>query len=511
MGKKAMNKEVLVVGGGTAGWLTALMINRSTPFANITVVESQEIGILGAGEGSTPQLVELFSYLNIPLSDLILNCDATIKNGIRFTNWNNSDDFFYHGFRVNDNDLGSKFLDSQFVSTSSLLTMSLILNNRINEVDFTEKISEKNKVPFIPKDKKEEMGILDYENISKFSIHFNASKLANRLKEIGIDRGIKVVDGIIKDVVLNDTGHIDSISLVDGNIIKSDFVFDCTGFHRFIIGKVFNSKWKSYKDFLPSDSAVPFFIEMSEEIPPYTEAIAMRYGWMWKIPLQNRFGCGYVYDSSLISEADAVKEIEEYLGYEPVYPRKEKGGFKFSAGCYEESWIKNCVAVGLAANFVEPLEATSIWVSILGLSQILGSPDWILSDSDEIRKHFNDSIVSINNEVASFIYFHYMTNRKDTEFWQKFSYENAPDYLKGKLDLWKHRLPNKLDSGERWPVRSWFVVGSHQGTINKSVADLYIDSERRSDALSAYLKSIEYQEGKASMCVSHNEFLESLK
>lgn len=512
MGSKIVSKKVIVAGGGTAGWLTALMVKRSTKNIEVTVIESQDIGILGAGEGSTPQLVELFDYLDIPLSDLIVNCDATIKNGIKFTNWNNDNSFFYHGFRVKDRSLGSNFFDSQFVSNSKLLTMSLVLNNRLNEVDFTEKVSEENKVPFVFDSKKEKGGIDSYHNISNISIHFNASKLASRLKEIGISRGIKVIDGIIKNVNLNEDGYIKSISLENIEDIECDFIFDCTGFHRLIIGNVFNSKWKSYKDFLPADSAVPFFIEMTDEIPPYTEAIAMKYGWVWKIPLQNRFGCGYVYDSSLISEQQAVEEIESLLGYEPIYPRKNKGGFKFSAGCYEQSWIKNCVAVGLAANFVEPLEATSIWVSILGLSQVLGSPDWIISDSDEIRNAFNKNIVSINNEVASFIYFHYMSNRKDTEFWQKFSYDNAPDYLKEKLDMWKHRLPNTFDSGERWPVRSWFVVGSAQETINKSIADLYIRSdEQYKDYLKTYLESIEYQDSQVLKCTSHKEFLESLK
>jgi tryptophan halogenase len=505
-----VSKTVVVVGGGTAGWLTALMAKRSQPHLNIIVIESKEIGILGAGEGSTPQLVDLLDYLNIPLSDLIYNCDATVKNGIKFTSWNNDNDFFYHGFRVNDIGLSSGFNQSQFVSTNDILTTSLALNNKVNEVDFTEKLSELNKVPFIPK-QKEAKDILDYENASKISIHFNASKMADRLKEIGLDRGIKVIDGVVDDIVLNNNGYIDSIVLLDGTKIKSDFVFDCTGFHRLIIGKAFNSKWKSYKDFLPSDSAIPFFIEMSKDIPPYTEAIAMKYGWMWKIPLQNRFGCGYVYDSSLISELEAIKEIEEYLGYEPVYPRKDKGGFKFNAGCYEESWINNCVAIGLAANFVEPLEATSIWVSILGLSQVFGSPDWILSDSDEIRHQFNKNVLSINNEIASFIYFHYMSKRKDTGFWQKFSYENAPVYLKEKLNLWKHRLPNKLDGGERWSGRSWFVVGSHQETINKSVASMYINEKDKAKLLDSYSKFIQYQEDRVLKCAGHNEFLESLK
>jgi tryptophan halogenase len=512
VGQKVVSKTVVVVGGGTAGWLTALMAKKSQPNLNITVVESKEIGILGAGEGSTPHLNTLFEYLGIPISDLVKNCDATIKNGIKFTNWNNDGDFFYHGFPAKDMSLGPNFSKSPFVANSTLLTISILLNNGLKQVDFTEKISEDNKVPFVFKSHNENDPTLSYDNISSTSIHFNASKLANRLKEIGQERGINVIDGIIKEVLLDDQGNIKSLDLEKVGVIDCNFVFDCSGFHRLIIGKTFNSKWKSYSDFLPSDSAVPFFIDVTDEIPPYTEAIAMKYGWMWKIPLQNRFGCGYVYDSSLISEEQAVEEIEDFLGYVPTYPRKDKGGFKFSAGYFEEPWIKNCVAVGLSANFIEPLEATSIWVSIIGLSHIFGTPDWIKGGSDEIRNQFNSTIASMNDDIASFIYFHYMTKRQDTEFWKKFSYENAPEDLKKRIDLWRNRLPNKTDNGERWSPNSWFIIGSFQETINKSIASIYIDGEDDyKKGLDMYNYFVGYQKSRASKCVSHNEFLEALK
>jgi tryptophan halogenase len=398
------------------------------------------------------------------------------------------------------------------LSTSPILASSIALNDSVKQVDFSEKISEKNKVPFIFKAKGDKDPLLNYNKVSNISIHFNATKLANRLKEIGIGRGIKVIEGIIKDVSLDEKENIKSLNLEDSQKVLCDFVFDCSGFHRLIIGKVFNSKWKSYKDFLPEDSAIPFFIDMTESIPPYTEAIAMKYGWMWKIPLQNRFGCGYVYDSSLISEEQAIKEIEDFLGYVPTYPRKNKGGFKFDAGCYEEPWINNCVAVGLAANFVEPLEATSIWVSIVELTQIFGSPEWILSDSKKIRDSFNENIMGMNNDIANFIYFHYMSLRKDTEFWKKFSYDNAPKELKEKIDLWQERLPNGFDGGEHWSQGSWLFVGSAQETINKSLAKGYVEnSEDYKKGVDMYDYFVNYQDYKILECIDHREFLESLK
>lgn len=514
-----MTKKVVVVGGGTAGWLTALKAKRSYPELDITVIESSDIGILGAGEGSTPYLVDFFDHLDIPLSDLIKNCDATIKNGIKFTNWNNDGEFYYHSFSTVDRSLGFDAINDRYLSNSPLMVASLMMNNSVKEIDFMEKISESRKVPFILEGNKTDFGfvakkdpIFDYKKIGNISIHFNATKLANRLKEIGLERGINLIDGTIKNVLLDENNYVSELMLSDNEKVQCDFVFDCSGFHRLIIGKIYDAKWKSYKDFLPVDSAVPFFIEMTDKIPPYTEAIAMKYGWMWKIPLQTRFGCGYVYDSSLITEQQAVEEIEEFLGYEPTYPRKDKGGFKFSAGCYEEPWINNCVAVGLAANFVEPLEATSIWVTIVELTQIFENPLWLFNNSEEIRKEFNNNIVSMNNSISDFIYFHYITLRNDTGFWKKFSYENAPKNLQEKINIWKNRLPSKPDSGDHWTTNSWTFVGSAHSTINKSLSKSYIENS------SDYKKGIEmynyyknYQDYKVAECTSHREFLDSLK
>lgn len=506
-------KNVVVVGGGTAGWLTALFINKTFSDLNITVIESKDLGILGAGEGSTPQLINFFDTLNIPVSDLISHCDATIKNGIKFTNWNNDNSFYYHSFiPYNNYPVSTYSFFPKEVNVDPLIVSDIYLNNDTNSVDFITKISEDNKVPFIYNARGNGNKIADYQHLGNFSIHFNATKLANRLKQIAISRGIKLIEGTITDIVLDEKQYIKSFLLEDTNNIICDFVFDCSGFHRLIIGKKFNSRWKSYSKYLPVDSAIPFFIEMTQDIPPYTEAIAMKYGWMWKIPLQARFGCGYVYDSSLISEKEAIKEIEEFLGYEPTYPRKDKGAFKFSAGCYEESWINNCVAIGLAANFVEPLEATSIWLSINSLQKILTGSEWIHSNNQTIRDDFNEYVNNINSTVVDFIYFHYMSNRKDTEFWKKFTYENATDSLKKKLDIWNFRFPNVFDSNNAWDSTSWLKVGLNINILNNKISkDYFKYSKHYQKALITYENFLNIQRDFILKCSDHKNFLEYIR
>ncbi len=507
-----MKKNIVVVGGGSAGWITALYIKKLYSSFDVTVVESKEIGILGAGEGSTPQIMSFLDNIGVELSDIIKNCDATVKNGIKFTNWNNDGKFFYHPFAVNPNTHLSLNGFQSDLKTSPLVVSSLFKNSSYSEVDFMEKVSEQNKIPFVFKNLNKDSLKNNYDILSAYSIHFNATKFADRLKEIGIERGINVIDSIIKDINLDEKNNVESLTLENNEKVFCDFIFDCSGFHRLIIGKTFNSKWKSYKNFLPVDSAVPFFIEMTEEIPPYTEAIAMKYGWMWKIPLQNRFGCGYVYDSSLISEEQAIKEIEEYLGYEPTYPRKNKGGFSFNAGYYSEPWINNCVAVGLASNFIEPLEATSIWATIVALDRLLSTPEWLFDVNKEIRNEFNKGVEKMNNEIAEFIYFHYMGERKDTEFWKKFSYENAPEKLKEKIPLWQERLPNTYDTGTYFLYHSWLLIGIGLNIVNKDLAATYIEkSQKYKESLGSYNYFTHMQNHKLSECINHRKFLDNLK
>ena len=507
-----MTKNIVVVGGGSAGWLTALTAKKKYPKLNVTVIESKEIGILGAGEGSTPYLPDFLETLDITIEDLVKNCDVTIKNGIKFTNWNDNDDFYYHGFGVSDISLGTEALYSRFLSASPMLVSSIAINNSLKNIDFTETMSENYKVPFIVEKNKDGKVISDYKKIGHTSFHFNATKLAARFREIGLERGINVFEDTIINVSLDEHNNVKSLELDTGVSIICDFVFDCSGFHRLIIGKTFNSKWKSYKEFLPVDSAIPFFIDMTDKIPPYTEAIAMRYGWMWKIPLQTRFGCGYVYDSSLISEQEAIKELEDFLGFVPHYPRKDKGGFSFSPGSFEEPWQNNCVAVGLAANFVEPLEATSLWVSMVQLTEIFANPDFLINNSAEIREEFNKLVVGMNDDILSFIYLHYMSLRKDTEFWKKFSHQNAPEELKQKLNVWQKRIPGSRDNGNYWHSKSWFLVASAQEQMNKKLAKEYIDmSDEYKKAVDSYDYYSKYREYKVSECIDHRQFLEGLK
>jgi tryptophan halogenase len=512
-------KNITILGGGATGWITALYAQRVKPNATITVVESEDIGILGAGEGSTPHLINFLDFVGIPVSELVKHADATIKNGIKFTNWKNDNSFFYHGFYAFNNlDFSGSNLDNNYSSVDSSFIINSALEEDINDASFTSKISEKSKVPFSYRTQIQlgaTNNILNFDNLGNFSIHFNAAKLAAFLKKVAIDRGVVRVEGVVDSIESDEKDNITSLK-IGSKTIPVDFVFDCSGFAREIIGKKYSSKWKSHSDKLPVDSAVPFFvsIEEGESVAPYTEAIAMKYGWMWKIPTKERYGCGYVYDSSLITEEDAVKEIEEYLGYEPFYPRKNKGGFKFSAGYYEEPWKNNCIAVGLASGFIEPLEATSIWVTIQTLKNVFSNVEVLDSLDERNARDFNKRFREISDAVVDFIYFHYMSGRTDTKFWTKFSIDNAPKHVKTLLDTWEYRLPqfNDFTDETSWGMGSWMVVAAGIDKLNKdTIKQSYDSSFPLKQAVKFYSEMKNRQDMAADSCVDHNVFLEELR
>lgn len=349
----------VIVGGGTAGWLTALYINKHFPNDQVTVIASSEIGILGAGEGTTPPFIDFLKEVDISEKDLYNNCKSTIKTGIKFTNWNGNNDEYFHNFTTGLN-----------------------------------------------------------------ALHFDASLLAKYFQSVALSRGVKLIDSEVIEPEFKENKDISALILKSGERIELDFLFDCTGFKRMFIGGYYKSNWTEYS--MPCKRAIPFFLPNDgQNLPPYTESIAMKYGWIWKIPVQGRYGCGYVFDSSMTSDEDAKEEIRQYLGHDFVSPKT----FNFSAGAYDKCWINNCMAVGLSAGFIEPLEATSIWVQIMALRifvQVFGEAN--------AKEKLNNDIKEINEDVLSFLYYHYMSERVDSDFWTHFTTNNKiPDKLSNML------------------------------------------------------------------------------
>lgn len=510
--------NIVVLGGGTAGWLTALYAKRVFPDKKITVIESEEIGILGAGEGSTPHLISLLDILNIPVSDLVKETGATFKIGILFKNWSKErpKSQYLHPFTLLADFNLELNSSSVYVSDfSSLFAAGVYLDKNLNPMNLALAFSEVDKVPFFY-DKElfveENNRIFDYHHLSNFGIHFDARRLAEFLRNTAVDRGIVRVEGIVSSVEQDSSGDVKKLILENGKSIDSDFIFDCSGFRRFF-QKLFESEWVDLSKSLPVSAALPFFLEMNENsIPSVTEAIAMDYGWMWKIPLQERFGCGYVFDESLITEDQAKTEVETLLGIE-IDPLKT---IRFKAGYYKTPWVHNVLSVGLSSGFIEPLEATSIWSSIFYAKYVLSSPELIYSRDPRISKDFNEYASILSEEIAAFVNFHYMGQRDDTEFWKKFTRESCVPLLNKYLDILDYRSLRDRDNGalgvKVWDTYSWYFVGEgiDYPNFKNSIEKYYFYNNFRSFFKDSYLR-YKSQRALIPQFVDHKDLINNLK
>ena len=514
--------NIVIVGGGTAGWLTALYSKKIFPEHEIILVESKQIGILGAGEASTPHLIQILDFLEIPTSELIKNTNATIKTTAKFTGWsNNSKDFFYHPFQYYNNLLSEQdgYLDSFKTDTNVFHLFSYLKNISTDEYCLINKLCNNNLVPFTKTSNFTNFDpIQNYTQIGGWSLNFDAKLLAEYFSTIGEKRKIKKVEGKIQEIFLNDKEEISSLLLEDGASINCDFVFDCTGFARLLIGKKYSSKWISYKEYLPTNKALPFFLDIDKEkeIPPYIEAIAMDYGWMWKTPLQNRYGCGYVYDSNYLSDEDAKKEIEEYLGFEPIYPRKDKGAFNFEAGCFEEIWIKNCLAVGLSSGFIEPLEATSIMQTVIILQRFMSEKENFVTKNNLIKQKFNKMFINETEEIVNFLYLHYITNKNNSIFWKNFTKNNKmPKFCKYIVKVCNDKpLTHSFDFDEQkiFGILSYYYIllGNKIIKKNKMLAQTnnFYDLNKK---IKEYNIIVNNQLTTTLSCIKHAKFIDYLK
>jgi tryptophan halogenase len=504
--------KIVIVGGGTAGWLSALYAKRMHPEKDVVLIESEDIGILGAGEGSTPHLVHFLLFLGISIKDIFQSCGITIKNSIKFKNWSKNQKSFFHPFGSNSpasEDCNFSVFDMMESPTSFSHIVSSMFDHEMNQYLFMHKLSEQNRVPFF------DQAGFDNEVIVKnaqaaVGIHFDARKLAEYLGSVGEKRGIIKKIGTVKDFSFNESGEIVEL-LTEKERVRCDFVIDCTGFKRLIIGKLYNSSWVSHQETLPVNSAIPFFLPMGKKIPPYTESVAMNYGWMWKIPTQERYGCGYVFDSNRISEDDAKREIDEYFGFEVCSPKT----FRFNAGFYQEIWIKNCLAVGLSAGFLEPLEATSIWQTILALTSFFSSYGNLETKNQKIKDKFNQKYFMETKEIVDFLYLHYVSNKDNNNFWKNFYKDySTPDFAEYILSVIKERpIDPTIDFIGRqnlfgFPSYFYLLVGNEN--ITKEDLKKYFKMLKTNKTLE-YFKIIEEQENLIQKFLFHEDFLLFLK
>ena len=411
-----MKKNYCVLGGGTAGWFTALFIKKLFPSDNVKLIQGESTGAIGVGEGTVPNIIDFLLKLEIDPIDVLKNTKGTIKNGISFENWNGDGKKYFHSFNsVYTNDFKIKNIFD--CGCEDFYLKHLMQNNLdFSEYDYISKLSYEN--------------LIDLDR-TEFALHFDAQLLSEYLQKVGLEKGIEIVTGDFSHVEKTNTGFIENINLTNGIKFNVDFIFDCSGFARLLIDKVFKEKWISYSKHLPMKKGIAFWLDQDKKINPYTSAIALDYGWLWKIPLQHRIGAGYIFDSDYIDEQQALDEAQTYFK-EDLNVRKV---IPFEAGRYENVWSKNCMAVGLSAGFVEPLEATSLFLTIQQLETFKHFINETKNPNQKSLDLFNEIIANNMDDTLCFLYLHYMTKRNTSKFWKNFKNDYViPSKLQARLD-----------------------------------------------------------------------------
>jgi tryptophan halogenase len=401
-----------VVGGGTAGLVSAIILKRKLNI-DVSVVYSKTIGIIGVGEGSTEHWKEFMDVTGIDQYTLLKECDATFKSGIMFEGWDEKS--YFHNITDPYSKTSGQYhcVYGKQISEGATLTAKSIQMGEINKWFLNRP-----------------------EEFHAFQFHFNTNKLNDFLLKVARSFDIHLYEDEITDVVLSQDGSIDHLT---GNTrqYKYDFYIDSTGFRKILISKL-GAKWVSFGKYLKMKSAITFQSGDEDQYNYWTLAKAMDYGWMFKIPVWGRHGNGYIFDSDYITADQAHQELEQLLGRKIDIGKQ----FNFDPGYLDNVWIKNCCAIGLSGSFVEPLEATSIGTSIQQSFLLV----YKLSNySQDTINSYNKSFKDIMENIRDFIVLHYVTKKTNTNFWKDLQNLELPDSLAENLKTWRYRLPIRED------------------------------------------------------------------
>ena len=424
-----MAKRIVILGGGTAGWMAANLFAKkwTADQVSVSVVESPDIGIIGVGEGSTPFLERFFKIIDVADAEWMPRCNATYKLGIRFAGWSPGagiDDYSHPFLSQPDH-----FTERAFVTNCRTRRLGLDVNTHPDDFFINSVLVEQGKGPQTPE---------SFPFIMGFGYHFDAGLLGEYLAELAVSRGVTHRQTKIVDVEKHEDGNIAALLDDGGERIEADFFVDCTGFAGLLMQKSLGVKFESFKSNLFNDSAVVMPTPADDSPPAETVSFAMSNGWCWKIPLTNRYGNGYVYSSDFISADAAETELREFLGMQDSdEPARH---LSMRVGQLEKHWEKNCLALGLSQGFIEPLEATALLLVQIAVEVFITEYERAGFTATH-RDEYNRKIHERFERVRDYIVAHYKLNsREDTEYW-KANRDNMDlsDSLRHILDVWYRR------------------------------------------------------------------------
>ncbi len=488
-------RRILIVGGGTAGWMAAAAFSRYATGGgySIDLIESDEIGTVGVGEATIPHIVDFNRSLGIDEAEFIRATQATFKLGIEFEEWTRLGHTYMHPF-------GQHGIPMQGIHFYHFWLRHRAQGGSMGYDQFSSNIIAARAGRFSPPNPAEQTPLPPV----MYAYHFDAGLYAAFLRRMAEAQGVKRHEGKVVHVELRgEDGFIQSVKLADGRVFEADFFIDCSGFRGLLIEQALHAGYEDWSQWLPCDRALAVPCDRVAATTPYTRSSAPEAGWQWRIPLQHRTGNGYVYCSQFIGDDEASSLLLSRLD---GAPRATPKPLRFVTGRRKEVWKKNCVALGLASGFIEPLESTSIHLIQAVVARLLFVFPGSRFDQTTIDK-FNMQSRNEVEEIRDFLVLHYKaTERTDTPFWRHCQSIPLPDTLKSRWDMFRETGNIVTVVGELFRDASWFAVFNGQGVSPLAYhpfADIPSDAElaSRLELISSDVRK------RVDSFLTHDEFI----
>jgi tryptophan 7-halogenase len=448
-------KRIAIVGGGTAGWMAASILARALPGTGtvITVIESPDIGTVGVGEATIPPIIDLLRFLNINEGDFVKHTQSTYKLGIKFTHWARLGHSYWHPFGTFGANINLRpFFHAWHKARSEGLAP------RFNDFSLNATLGDAGKFRFADAGDQGPVAGL------RHALHFDAGLVAKYLRAYSERLGVARLERTVVQTTLREDGFLDELVFNDATRLQADLYIDCSGFRSVLIEGALKTGYLDWSDVLPCDRAVAMPTELASARPPYTEAISHSAGWRWRIPLQHRAGNGYVYSSAHIGDTQALDELLAGVGEKPA---ADPRFLRFVTGRRKLFWNRNCVALGLASGFLEPLESTSIHLVMSGMYKLLEHfPNTLFAQAN--IDSYNSELIQEIERIRDFIVLHYLTGRSDTPLWAYCQSMKLPDTLVQRIDLYKRTGRIRCKAGELFTDLSWFYIFEGLGITPES-------------------------------------------
>ncbi|MCF6434794.1 tryptophan halogenase family protein [Pseudoalteromonas sp. MMG022] len=465
-------KKFVIVGGGTAGWLAGATLGNIFKHSDVEVelIESEDVNIIGVGEATIPPLIDTLESLGIDLANFISETQASFKWGIKFEDWYKKGHSYFHPF----GELGQRIDGHEFYQC--WLTLKANGDNTPLMAYSPEAVLSQHNRFFIP-----HQAMNTPLAGARFALHLDAvlagKYLCNFAQKIGVKRTVGHIELVDKTV----DGCISSVTLTSGQTIAGDFFIDCSGFNSVLIGKALNTNYLDWSEYLPCNRAVAVQTTLSEDIAPYTVSRAQEAGWSWHIPLQHRMGNGYVYSDKYISDEQATATLMNNVSGKVLAPPRV---IPFKTGLREQVWNKNCLALGLAQGFLEPLESTAIHLVSKSLALFVRMFP-TKQHNAVLQAEFNRRIHQDYAEIRDFLVLHYCTTqRSDSPFWRDWQHRAIPQTLGQRMTFFTQQGGLIPDVEALFQATSWYAVLDGMGVrpkgYNPTLDALDIDALRKS-------------------------------